>query len=359
MQTRLFSHLAAVVIGLALTSSLATAQVQWNGVYNYDKGHQQAVAIHPSGLVVEFHRNPDLGSTALYYHVGRLQGTTVNWAENSQRVTNGQDNVNGAWPNVDITQDGHVLFVWSTGSYKSSSSLRYQVGKIDPYGDTGQSIQWLSGERTFDAGFHSSTAMNDNGAIVEVHESGTGGSGLFYRVGHFVAGGSYNIHWDSGGNGIHYDDGINPHIAINNLNQVIEVHQVSRSYPYLHYHRGVLTGGIIDFGGSQRYNDSADDPSVALLDSGVVLELHVANNTSSEDRGAYALPGTLNPTNPDLIDWSDATRIDDRAPGETAVATDGTQLGPHSVVGTWPVSDVPAATIRLNYAVGTILEAAP
>jgi hypothetical protein len=92
MKTRLFSHLAAVVIGLALTSIPAAAQVQWNRVYNYDTGRQQTVAIHPSGLVLEFHQTETFGWSDLWYHVGRLQGTTVNWGP-SQRVTNGDDNI--------------------------------------------------------------------------------------------------------------------------------------------------------------------------------------------------------------------------------------------------------------------------
>ncbi len=35
----------------------------------------------------------------------------------------------------------------------------------------------------FDHGFHPSVKMTDNGTIVEVHESGNGDNGLFYRIG--------------------------------------------------------------------------------------------------------------------------------------------------------------------------------
>jgi hypothetical protein len=55
-----------------------------------------------------------------------------------------------------------------------------------------------------------------------------GSSGLYYRVGQLgnPAGGDYTIAWSSGSTGVKYDDGVNPHIAINNQKQVVEVHQV-------------------------------------------------------------------------------------------------------------------------------------
>jgi hypothetical protein len=58
------------------------------------------------------------------------------------------------------------------------------------------------------------------------------------------------VQWDSGQYGIQYDDGINPHIAINNLNQIVSVHQVPGE-PLLHYRRGTVTAGTIHFGGSR------------------------------------------------------------------------------------------------------------
>jgi hypothetical protein len=344
MKTRLFLSFAAVVIGLALTSSPAAAQVQWNAVYNYDEGVQQTLAIHPSGLVLEFHRANFV--SALFYKVGRLQGTTVNWGVSQPAPASGY------WPNVVITEDGHVLFVWSTRESKQGSSLHYMVGKLDPYGSNRESIQWLTNGQAFDAGFNSSVAMNELGVIVEVHESATGGWGIFYRVGHFadLAGGDYNIIWDSGPSGINYDDGINPHIAINNQNQVVEVHQVPNE-DLLHYHRGVvMSGSIIDFGGSQRYHDYAYQPSVALLDNGQVLEMH----GQDKDGGVYALPGTLNPTNPDLINWSNVARPDDRIAKYPVVAIDGTRPGPRIAVGTWAVIEEPVGNGRLNYGVGTL-----
>jgi len=348
MKAKLFLYFGAVVLGLALSASPAAAQVEWNTVHNYDQGVQQAIAMHPSGMVLEFHRSN--GGTPLWYKVGWLQGTTVNWGPSQPAPANGY------WPNVAITGDGHVLFVWSTGESKQNSTLYYMVGKIDAPGGNRQSIQWLTNGQAFDAGHNSSVAMNENGVIVEVHESATGGWGLFYRVGHFanLAGGDYNITWDSGPSGQHYDNGVNPHIAINNNNEVVEVHQVPGE-DLLHYRRGVvLSGGIIDFRESKRYHDYAYQPSVALLDNGQVLEMH----GQDKDKGVYALPGTLNATNPELIDFTWVARPDNRAAKHPVVATDGTRLGPRIAVGAWSITDAPVGTGILNYAVGLIQEPA-
>jgi hypothetical protein len=90
---------------------------------------------------------------------------------------------------------------------------------------------------------------------------------------------------------------INPHIAINNQNQVVEVHQVTGE-SLLHYRRGTVSDGKITFGASQRYDIDARQPAVALLDSGLVLEVH----SSWED--LYSRTGKLDPSNSTLIDWS-------------------------------------------------------
>jgi hypothetical protein len=347
MKTKLFQYFCAVVLGLALTAAPAAAQVQWYPNQTYDEGQQPALAVHPSGLVLEFHRTQDQTSNTLWYYVGRVDGTRVNWGA-SQRAP-----ADGSWPNVAITSDGYVLFVWSTGNAKSSSALHYMVGMVDPNGDNQQSIKWLSIGKSFDAGFHSSMAMNDHGVIVEVHESGTGGSGMFYRVGHFadLAGGNYNITWDSGGNGRHYDNGINPHIAINNRNEVVEVHQVSGE-TFLHYRRGVvLSGGLIDFRASQRYDDYGTNPVVALLDSGQVVEAHVEGSPAK----VTCSPGRLNLSNPERIDWSNRVAVTGVQAKQGAIATNGTQFGPRVAVGSWPAGGSEwKPTIYLHSVVGTI-----
>jgi hypothetical protein len=237
----------------------------------------------------------------------------------------------GSWPNVAMTNEGYVILVYSSGAYKSNSHLYYAVGRIDPYGGVDQSITWLTPQAyLFDSGFHSSIAINNNGVILEVHESGSGGKGLYYRAGHLTnpAEGDYTITWDSGQYGIKYDDGINPHIAINNNNQVVEVHQVTGEN-LLHYRRGFANGGTISFGGSPRYDNNSSEAAVALLDSGLVVELH----RSRTDGNAYARTGVLDSDNGERIDWFDSVKISDDKSNSArypAVATDGSHA-----VGAW------------------------
>jgi len=300
----------------------ATQQaLQWSTAEQYDQGVDTSVTMHPSGLVLEVHQSHAVGNFGLWYRVGMVNGPSVTWGGSQSLGA-----TEGSWPNFAISKEGYVIFVRSSGQFKSGSELRYQVGKIDPYGGINQSITWLH-YGDWDAGFHSSIAINDNGVIVGVHETGHSSTGLYYRVGHLTnpARGDYSITWDSGQYGIHYDDGINPHIALNNKNEVVEVHQVTGE-SLLHYRRGTVSGGTIHFAGSQRYDNDAVRPAVALLDSGLVVELHA---------GTYARTGQLSTTNSQLIDWSNSVKISNHEgtfpPGTyPAVATNGAY-----VLGTW------------------------
>jgi hypothetical protein len=323
---------------LVVSVGVAPQTLQWSPGQKYDDGVDSSVAVHPSGLVLEVHQSHAVGSFDIWYHVGMLNGTSVTWG-GSQSLGASE----GSWPTIAISKEGYVILVRSSGQFKSGSELRYQVGKIDPYGGINQSITWLH-YGNWDAGFHSSIAINDNGIIVGVHETGHSSSGLYYRVGHLTdpAAGNYAITWDSGVYGVHYDDGINPHIGLNNRNEVVEVHQVTGE-SLLHYRRGTVSGGTINFARSERYDDNADRPAVALLDSGLVVELHA---------GVYARTGQLSPSNPAGIEWSDSVKISNHSgtyPSGTypAVATNGTY-----VVGTWEYHS--AITGELFYSVARI-----
>jgi hypothetical protein len=203
-----------------------------------------------------------------------------------------------------VTIKGYVVFVRSLSPSRTGSELYYRIGEIDPHGDTDQTIEWKTEFLHWDAGFHSSIAINDQGVIVGVHESNhTPNNNLHYRLGHLrnPAAGDYTIAWDSGHFGIRYDSGINPHIAINNRNQVVEVHQTA-SGDFLHYRRGTVnfgaTGATIDFGESQRYDSYAWHPAVGLLDNGLALEVHIGT-----DRKVFSRVGQPSLSNPAIIEW--------------------------------------------------------
>jgi hypothetical protein len=290
----------------------ADCNLEFGHLIQYDNGEQTSVAVNASGLVLEFHKSQN--NAGIWYHFGKVEGASVTWGR-SQHA--GAD---GYWPAVAISKEGYVIAVHSNKRQKSGADLYYQVGKIDPNGDQNQSITWLTGFIHWDRGFHASIAMNDNGVIVGVHETHGSSDSVYYRVGHLrnPAGGDYTVDWDSGSWGMEYESGWNPRIAINNHNQIVEVHRVPGE-TLLHYRRGTVSGGIITFGDSRRYENYATDPSVALLDSGLVLEVH--NDYST---GLVSKTGSLSLSNGHDIEWPASKLID----GHTfiyspAVATNG------------------------------------
>jgi hypothetical protein len=279
---------------------------QLSGQGSYDDGVQTSVAAHSSGLILEFHKPGAVQPGAMWYRVGSFEETGVTWG-GSHLI-----DAAGDWPAAVISKEGYVLLVYSKplGTWwPNDSDIFYKVGTIDPYGGVDQSITWQTESIFWDAGHRPSISMNQNGVIVGVHEPGRGGDGIYYRVGHLAnpAGGDFTVQWDSGPWGIRYETGINPAIAINNFNEVVAVHQVPGE-ALLHYRRGTVSGGAINFGGTRRYDNHAERPEVALLDSGVVLEVHGKG-------GLISRTGTLSLSNSEEIEWAEPVKIDDRANG--------------------------------------------
>jgi hypothetical protein len=289
---------------------------------------QSSVAVHSSGLVVSVFkgRNPDGSLGPIQYRIGKMHGSNVTWG-NIQYTA-----AQGYWPAVTISKEGYVIIVYSTENPRpprgkiSDVDLLYQVGWIDPNGDANQVISMRTGLLPWDAGHNVGIAMNAKGVIVAVHEAGRGGDGIYYRVGHLrnPAGNDYTVEWDSGQWGIKYDVGVNPRIGINNHDQVVSVHQVPGEN-MLHYRRGVVSGGTIQFSESRRYDNYAIDPSVALLDSGLVLEVHGSGDvTWYGQRKLMSRAGTLSLSNPAEIEWADPYDNPIAEWDSPAIATNGT-----------------------------------
>jgi hypothetical protein len=116
------------------------------------------------------------------------------------------------------------------GGTKISGSLRYSIARFLPGGGVDQPIERFVNSVYVDPGFHCSVAVTDDGTIVEVHESGSNGKGMYYRVLHVEDpnAGDDEIVWGSGKHGVPYDNGINPHSAINNKGDAIKMHQVNQ-----------------------------------------------------------------------------------------------------------------------------------
>jgi len=273
-------------------------------IHFYDDGKASALATHRSGLVLEFHNHfsPPPGDSILWYRLGTLDLSSKNVAWSALRLAG----MTGYNSSVVISSEGYVILVYSNRAAELGSYLYYRVGKTNPQEGSDQTIRWLTNPMRLDAGFHPSIAINDHDIIVLAYNSGAGDNRIYYEIGNLVKPAGGPVEPPSGfpyqirltGKWIHqYDIGMDPAIGMNNRNEVIAVHQASHESA-LHYRRGLVSGGVIQFGESRLYDDHAESPAIAILDSGLVLEFHTLGDclASRVDR--------LSLGNPQEIEWS-------------------------------------------------------
>ena len=287
-----------------------SATMDWSNFASIGRGYRSSTAMHYSGLMVEVHdaTNPYYlpHSTGTWYHIGQLNasGTKVNWGP-SRHLTC----CFAMYPSVAITNEGYVIFSYSTGQSKKNSDLKMMVGTVDVNGGVDQEIQWKTGKTgnlPFDSGYHNTLAVNASGVIAEAHESGSGGKGIYYRLGHLKdpANGDFNVVWDTGDYGKNYGNGINPHISIDDNGEVVEVHQAAANDYKLHYIRGKLNANSIKFNNSQpQYNSNGQRPAVALQNDGYLVEVH--DNGDS----VFYRTGQLDSKDASKINWSETQPI--------------------------------------------------
>ena len=286
--------------------------IDWADFDTFDTGYESSVAIHPSGLLVEVHSSGQtfLTYNGLFYRIGKLDPTqgTVAWGPSHRWVTKDK---NGSWPAVAITKEGYAILTYSNAFTKDNAVLRYYVGTLDLNGGTDQLINFKVQNEKLDTGFHDSISVNYNGTIAEAHEA-DGKKGMYYRLGHLKApaSGNFNIVWDSGDLGQPWDDGVNPQIAINDNNDVVEVHQASANDHRLHYTRAKISGNRITFGKDHPFFSAGERPAVTLLNNGYLVEMHASNYDKKTGLSELRYrAGTLDRNNATLINWPDGTTI--------------------------------------------------
>ncbi|MFA8300007.1 MAG: hypothetical protein ACEPOV_07590 [Hyphomicrobiales bacterium] len=206
----------------------------------------------------------------------------------------------GRSPSVDIN-DNNIVVEAHTAERPFDGRLFYQVGYHN-----GSSIEWSKSYEYDDNGTTPDIAVNNNNVVVEVHNSNNSKYNLSYRVG-IVDPKTKTISW--GENHI-YDSGYGTHpsIAINNNNQIVEVHQYNINLK-LWYRVGTIhpDSKTISWGNSVCYQEippaqsgySLFTPDIALSDNGFVTEVHryivgISNNS---------LWSTTGQINGDKISW--------------------------------------------------------
>jgi hypothetical protein len=334
--TRVFA-LFLLLTSLIAISGAKAQTLNWSQAKKFDIGEHPSLTMNPDGLVIEFHQGAK--GALLYYTIGQIAANDVSWGKT--RTFPGEKNGNFIrWPSVAITRDNYVILMTSDGLSKIDSRLRYWVGRIQPGGGTHQEIEWLVVGKQFDSGYHCNVSINADGYIAEVHESGSNGKGLYYRVGHLEdpGAGKYDIVWDSGDSGVWYDDGINPNIALNDSGKAVEMHQV-KGEAKLHYIRGTMIGSALNLKKSDsiRYLSNDEDPAVVLTNSDLAIEAH--HRTGYIRSGAGYLPPATN-----MIFWQPGPTFTNTLGWRPAIATNGD----------WVVTDFEDSSNNLFYSVARV-----
>jgi len=159
----------------------------------YDTGVSPDIALNDGNVVVEVHQSQ--AAKTLWYHVGRVEGDTIDWGESIKYD-------DGVQPSVAITNDGLVVEVHKSENF---DTLYYHVGRVN--GDT---IDW-GGSIKYDDGVQPSVAITNDGLVVEVHKSQSHDT-LWYRG----TGQAYDntIDWDND-KSQNYSNGKVPKVACN------------------------------------------------------------------------------------------------------------------------------------------------
>jgi GH18 family chitinase len=251
-------------------------KIQWlHTGNNYTQGFKPSVAINNDGVVVEVHEGLD--NHDLSYRVGKVSvaNPEIQWLHIGDRYTT------GFFPSVAINNDGIVVEVHEG---EDNHDLSYRVGKVSV---ANPEIQWLHIGDRYTTGFNPSVAINNSGIVVEIH-SGEDNHDLSYRVGK-VSVANPKIDWepsDNNGNN-NYDHGINVSVAINDDGIVVEVHQSEHILSITTwYHLGRISGGKINW----VQNESIKSGELPLARPSVACNVNIAIQVSERPFPPMIIP---------------------------------------------------------------------
>jgi hypothetical protein len=317
--------LAGMIIGLTTrvlwsqTFPLCTASWYVDG--KYDTGDHPTVSLLSSGFFIEEHEwGP--GTNNLLYKPGRFVNGKPNFGTAVIYDT-------GIHPSVAINKSGVVVDVHQDSALPGT--LYYRLGHIDTNGDINSTrIAWDTGNKgvKIGGGVDPSVAINDNGFVVLAWRT----NNIFYNTDLYArygvvsrtGSGGYTLSWKTEGG---YDKGWNPHVAIDNANNVIEVHKGGDAAD-LHYRVGKVStessylGFYVAAWNSRFVTSSSEVPAVALSPTGGNV---VETNGYLPGNGAHDLRymiGRLDPTGGSYAGWSAPDALKPNG-WESSVTTNG------------------------------------
>ncbi|MEQ9233660.1 glycosyl hydrolase family 18 protein [Coleofasciculus sp. E2-BRE-01] len=224
---------------------------------------------------------PPRKPSTIRYCFGKVKGDTIKWGESKDfHIVNPDENPGRFLAySVGINRNQIILVRWSN----KDNSLWYDAREysellqdIPDLIETGISVIEVKRDAPnspYDYGNNPCVDINNNGVIVDVHESD---KTLWYRVGSripFAVPSQFAIEWSAESH--QYDNGGAPSIAINDNKVVVEVHRSERLDDLsLWYHIGKVNGNRIEWGQSKQYAKEGIAPSVAINNNGLVIVVH-------------------------------------------------------------------------------------
>ncbi|MFS1519445.1 hypothetical protein V1503_23745 [Bacillus sp. SCS-151] len=233
-------------------------------------------------------------------------------------IGDGQQYADGQNYSVDVNNNGQVVEVHES---ESGGELYVKTGSINANGK----IKWNGAHKYDNGGKNPSVALLDDGTVIATHQSESSTSPNLYSYVGKIDG--TTVVWNAGNNsGTKYDSGKNSYIDATNDGVVVETHE-NRSGGELYIRTGQIVNGAIDWNSSRKY-DNGKRSSIAVNDSGTVVETH--ENKSGGTLYKYTGRITNNGTK---VTWDQGDfsgeRYDSGANSSVTLANDGTIIEAH------------------------------
>ena len=308
-------------------ASAGLCSAAWTSPGNYGRGKDPAVALTRNGFFIEEHSSEN-GGPQLYYKLGRFVDGVPQFGPTVQSDT-------GSYPTIAINSAGIVVDVHQG---PGNDSLYYRVGHVNIDGDIQtERVVWNSGSNgiQFDNGYTPSISMNDDGVIAIVWRT----TNLIYPKTLYSMYGLVDpkalttVNWIKDAKS-EFDKGIGPHIAIDSANEVLEVHKGGDASD-LHYRRAFVNVryrqmGWVGAAGNSRYvTGNSTAPAVTLTPAGGnVIETHSATG----NQGKYMI-GQLDPRDVSFTAWSGVNSLKSNMASSSVTSNDEYALEVNSKTG--------------------------
>lgn len=235
-------------------------KIEWGDSDNLGAGSHPTVSINDEGTVVVFHKSQ--WRRRLFYRVGKVnkEDLTIKWSTEFTPYSSGMR------PAVALNNKGQVLVMHMTSTF-GRFAIFYRVGTLKE----DSTVKWSDFSR-YKKGKRPQVALNDKGTVVEVHEQAPLNHAVLCAVGQIQSSEpiTAEVKW---GSMFIVGRGSNPHITVNNANQVVEVHE--KGFRDVFYSGGVVYQQAKAIAGITECEiDKLCDgisPAVAMNDDGKVI----------------------------------------------------------------------------------------